>query len=78
MCSQTRNSCAKAFDNWSRNKNLKPQRSRGGQFAPLTPSRLLGLTILATHSKVKSYILLTELVNKLFETFTEDAPLALP
>ena len=26
MCSQTRNSCAKAFDNRSRNKNLKPKK----------------------------------------------------
>ena len=34
MCSQTRNSCAKAFDNRSRSKNLKPKKSRGGQFDP--------------------------------------------
>ena len=30
MCLQTRNSCAKAFDNWSRSKNLKPKKSRRG------------------------------------------------
>ena len=34
MCSQTRNSCAKAFVNRSRSKNLKPKKSRGGQFDP--------------------------------------------
>ena len=45
MCSQTRNSCAKAFDNRSRGKNLKPKKSRGG--VNLTPplSRLLGLSV---------------------------------
>ena len=44
MCSQTRNSCAKAFDNQSRSKNLKPKNSRGGgQFDPPPPSRLIGL-----------------------------------
>ena len=32
MCSQTRNSCAKAFDNRSRSKNLKQKKSRWGQF----------------------------------------------
>ena len=44
MCSQTRNSCAKAFDNQSRSKNLKPKKSRGGggQFDS-PPSRLIGL-----------------------------------
>ena len=30
MCSQTRNSCAKAFDNQSRSKNLKPKKSSVG------------------------------------------------
>ena len=42
MCSQTRNSCAKAFDNRSRSKNLKPKKSRGGagQFNPPPSSRL--------------------------------------
>ena len=30
MCSQTRNSCAEAFDNRLRSKNLKPKKSRGG------------------------------------------------
>ena len=45
MCSQTRNSCAKAFDNRSRSKNLKPKKSRGGQFDPPPPSRLLGLNL---------------------------------
>ena len=35
MCSQTRNSCAKAFDNRSRTKILQPKKSRGGgQFDP--------------------------------------------
>ena len=29
MCSQTRNSCAKAFDHQSRSKNLKPKKNRG-------------------------------------------------
>ena len=38
MCSQTRNNCAKAFDNQSRSKNLKPKKSRGwGQFDPPPP-----------------------------------------
>ena len=37
MCSQTRNSYAKAFDNQSRSKNLKPKKSRG-QFDPPPPS----------------------------------------
>ena len=48
MCSQTRNSCAKAFDNQARSKNFKPKKSRGGQFdrpPPPPPSRLLGLNI---------------------------------
>ena len=45
MCSQTRNSCAKPFDNRSRGKNLKPKKSRGwGQFDS-PPQRLLGLTV---------------------------------
>ena len=45
MCSQTRNSCAKAFDNRSRSKNLKSKKSRGGGnlTPPPPPSRLLGL-----------------------------------
>ena len=37
MCFQTRNSCAKAFNNRSRSKKLKPKKSRrggGGQFDP--------------------------------------------
>ena len=46
MCSQTRNSCAKAFDNRSRSKNLKPKKLRGGQIVnPPTSPRLLGLTL---------------------------------
>ena len=45
MCSQTRNSCAKAFDNRSRNKNLKPKKLRGGQFDS-PPSRLVGLSMI--------------------------------
>ena len=42
MCSQTRNSCAKAFDNRSRSKNLKPKNSRGGgvKSPPLKASRV--------------------------------------
>ena len=43
MCSQTRNSCAKAFDNRSRSKNLKPKKlTGGGQFdpPPLKASRI--------------------------------------
>ena len=45
MCSQTRNSCAKDFDNRLRSKNLKPKKSRGGGGPNLipSPSRLLGL-----------------------------------
>ena len=43
MCSQTRNSCAKAFDNRSRSKNLMPKKSRGGQFDSPPPPRPLGL-----------------------------------
>ena len=39
MCSQTRNSCAKAFDNRPRSKNLKPKKSRGGG-QPLKASRV--------------------------------------
>ena len=37
-----RNSCAKAFDNRPRSKNLKPKRSRAGQFdpPPLKASRI--------------------------------------
>ena len=34
MCSQTRNSCTKAFGNRSGSKNLKLKKSRGGQFDP--------------------------------------------
>ena len=45
MCSQTRNSYAKAFNNWSRSKNLKPKNLRGGQFEPPPLSRLLRLNI---------------------------------
>ena len=43
MCSQTRNSCAKAFGNRSRSKNLKSKKSRGGQFDPPPSPRPLGL-----------------------------------
>ena len=43
MCSQTRNSCAKAFDNRPRSKNLKPKKLRGGGGNLTSPSRLLGL-----------------------------------
>ena len=43
MCSQTRNSCAKAFGNRSRSKNLKPKKLRGVNLTP-PPSRLLGLS----------------------------------
>ena len=38
MCSQTKNSCAKAFDNQLRSNNLKPKKSRGrggGSICPL-------------------------------------------
>ena len=42
MSQQTKNSCAKAFGNRSRNKNLRPKKSRGwgGQIdpPPLIPS----------------------------------------
>ena len=39
MSSQTRNSCAKAFDYRQRSKNLKPKKSREGQFdGPLKAS----------------------------------------
>ena len=37
MCSQPRNSCAKAFDNRSRSKTLKPEKSREGGGVNLTP-----------------------------------------
>ena len=44
MSQQTKNSCAKAFGNRSRNKNLRPKKSRGGgQIDP--PLCLLGLII---------------------------------
>ena len=47
MCSQTRSSCAKAFDNRSGNKNLKPKKSRGGwSIWPPPPPRLLGLSLI--------------------------------
>ena len=39
MCSQTRNSCAKAFDYQSRSKNLKPKKIEGGG-VNLTPPPL--------------------------------------
>ena len=56
MCSQTRNSCVKAFDNRSRSKNLKPKKSRGGvNLTPLKASRvntfLTSLPLTATTSK---------------------------
>ena len=52
MCSQTRNSCAKAFGNWSRNKNLKPKKSRGGgQFdTPLKASKVKDEPCIAFYS----------------------------
>ena len=40
ICSQTRNSCAKAFDNRSKSKNLKPKKIEGGG-VNLTPPPLL-------------------------------------
>ena len=41
MPQQTKNSCAKAFGNRSRNKNLKPKKSRGGvRLTPLMPFRV--------------------------------------
>ena len=43
MCPQTRNSLAKAFDNLSRSKNLKPKKSGGINLAappPLKASRV--------------------------------------
>ena len=66
MCSQTRNSCAKAFDNRSRSKNLKPKKSRRGVNLtppppPPPPSRLLGLswkynTFKIAYRKIVRYI----------------------
>ena len=44
MCSQARNSCAKAFDNRSRIKNLKPKKSRGGVNLTPPPPPLLKAT----------------------------------
>ena len=43
MSSLSRNSCAKAFGNWSRGKNFRPEkpRKRGGGFVePLPPASL--------------------------------------
>ena len=70
MCSQTDNSCAKAFDNRSRSKNLKPKKSRGGgvnltcQFdPPPPPPRLLGLNLkceMKVHSLLVPKLLKTE------------------
>ena len=53
MCLQTRNSCAKAFDNRSRSKNLKPKKSRrggGGKTKFLFAS--LGSSIVGFHKLV--------------------------
>ena len=47
MCSQTRNSCAKAFDNRSRSKNLKPKNRGGCQFDPLPPLKASRVKLLA-------------------------------
>ena len=61
MCLQTRNSCAKAFDNRSRSKNLKPKISRGGggQFdpPPLKASRVKDIVVeeLVLSTKVKTH-----------------------
>ena len=49
MCSQTRNSCAKASDNRSRSKNLKPKKSRGVNLTPPLPLK-------ASRVKVQPYI----------------------
>ena len=49
MCLQINNKCAKAFDNRSRSKNLKPKKSRGVNLTPPPSSRLLGLMYLFYH-----------------------------
>ena len=41
MSQQTKNSCAKAFGNWSRNKNFKSKKLRGVKITPPPmPSRV--------------------------------------
>ena len=63
MCSQTRNSCAKAFDNRLRSKNLKPKKSRGGgQFDPSPPWRLLGLKCNTVIREGECWLLLLSLL----------------
>ena len=53
----------RAFDNWSRSKNLKPKNSRGrGQFDP--PSRLLeGQLKLYNNSTVEYYTIPTKILT---------------
>ena len=44
MCSLSRNSCAKVFDNnWSGGKNLRPKNLRGGGFNPPANLRVKSL-----------------------------------
>ena len=45
MSYQTKNSCAKAFGNWLRNKNLRPKKSRGVRLTSPPPLCLLGLNL---------------------------------
>ena len=52
MCSQTRNSCAKAFDNQSRSKNLKPKKSSGGEVNLTPPPPPKASRVIADWTKV--------------------------
>ena len=70
MCSQTRNSCAKAFDNCSRSKNLKPK-IRGGSIWPPPPSRLLGIIKVFSRGSETTWIL-----RSVLEDFEKENPAA--
>ena len=68
MCSQTRNSCAKAFDNRSRSKSLKPKKKREGVnlTPPPPPSRLLGLnrSLMIESHNFEQYLNMTQLGSR--------------
>ena len=65
MYSQTSGSCAKAFDNRSRSKNLKSKKSRGVNLTP-PPPRLLGL--------INPRSLLEKIVTRSLEGGQSDPP----
>ena len=53
MSSQTKNSCAKAFGNRSRNKNLRSKRLRGGGRDQIDPTPLMPSRVNRLNSKFK-------------------------